>query len=83
MLILLGWTPSIKIKFETLQFCKILVVLVTFSIDQKYKKLMRIKIYNKKYVRHKSLTKLMVETKNKNRSISMSEDSFWSLTIVL
>jgi hypothetical protein len=25
----------------------------------------------------------MVETKNKNRSISMSEDSFWSLTIVL
>jgi hypothetical protein len=54
----------------------ILVVLVTFSIDQKYKKINENKIYNKKYVGVKSLTKLMVETKNKNRSISMSEDSF-------
>jgi hypothetical protein len=44
----------------------ILVVLVTFSIDQKYLKLMRSKIDNKKYVRDKSLTKFMVETKNKN-----------------
>jgi hypothetical protein len=37
---------------------------------------MRSKIDNKKYVRDKSLTKFMVETKNKNWSIPMSEDSF-------